>query len=695
LLVRSSNYRTGTDNVNGYYFGIERDGSTSYLTIGRMDQGWTALQRTSLGSSTAFPLTNTKRRLAVVMTGPRMQFYIDGTLRATIYDATYLSGSVGFRTYTAAGSVDNLVVSSAPRYANQFSATTSGSDAAIANFTDHAAATGNVWSISGNRLAASGAGAALVGNYGWSDYEFTASVRPTSSAAVAGLIVRGHLNAGAQNGYAAVLNRSDDAAGKLQLLRVTKGAATVLAEADFTFAEGTATDYPLIVRAVNNTIRVYANTDGSTGTPSTARPLITVVDNVYPTGMAGVVSLSGTADFDDLNVKDKFVWQEEFNDGTLSGWKEYGSGTATVSDNELTLVQNNNGYKITDGYATWENYTIKADIKLLIKSGKSNGGFTYLSTDFGAGQDDLRGYVTGVNYNPSTTPLANEHTGVETGAIHWGWTALTNTTAGQVAFDPNEWHPMEITVTSTGSAATTIRATVDGKLCYSYTAPANRDFHYGQIAARVFNSDMKVRNLRVIPSGAAEPAVEFSIAGRVRPGGSGTADMSGLTVARYAFADTELSTPLGTAVVSADGSYVFGEKAPGGKYVVRAVDPSGIFEASTALVDLVKDVSDADIALGAAGDLILTKEPDGPLSAKVVLDTAAGDDADASILIAFYDADGRLVRVERATEATVVNGTFKRLDIAVSDVPETAVAAKAFVWGGQYAPLRLPEEATL
>lgn len=689
LLVRSSNYRAGVDSLNGYYFGIERSGNTSYLTIGRMDQNWNELQRTSLGSSTAFPLTNTKRRLTVVMTGPRMQFYIDGTLRATIYDTTYLSGSVGFRTYNAAGNIDNLVVSSAPRYSNQFSATSPGSDAAIANFTSHASTTNNVWSIGGNRLAASGAGTALVGNYGWSDYEFTASVRPTSGTTTAGLVVRGHLNAGAENGYIIALNRSADTEGKIQLLRASKGSATVLAEKDFTFAAGNATDYPLIVRVVNNTIRVYANTDGSTEPPNTVRPLMTFVDNVYPTGMAGVISLEGTADFDNLHVKDRFVWQEDFNDGTLSGWKEYGNGTASVSGGELTLVQNNNGYKITDGYATWENYTIKADVKLLTRAGKSNGGFTYLSTDFGSGQDDLRGYVTGINYNPSENPPANEHTGVETGAIHWGWTALTNTTAGQVTFDPNEWHPMEITVTSTGSDTTTIRATVDGQLCYSYTAPANRDFRYGQIAVRVFNSDIKVRNLRVIPNGETEPAAgEFSIAGHIRADAPGGADMSGLTVACYDFADTEFSAPLGTAGVSADGSYVFGEKMPGGKYTVRVTDPSGLFETAAVLVDLVKDVSDVDIALGVAKDLVLTKASDGSLSAHVVIDTAAGDDAGACILIALYDADNRMVGVVSETEATVVNGTFKRLDVSVRDVPVGAVTAAAFVWSSQYVPLR-------
>ncbi|MDR0671843.1 MAG: DUF1080 domain-containing protein, partial [Oscillospiraceae bacterium] len=591
-------------------------------------------------------------------------------------------------TYNAAGNIDNLVVSSAPRYANQFSATTSGSDAAIANFTSHAFTKNNVWSISGNRLAASDAGAALVGNYGWTDYEFAATVRPTSSETTAGLVVRGYLNAGAENGYIAALNRP---AGKIQLLRASKGATTVLAEEDFTFADNHTTDYPLIVRVVNNTIRVYANTDGSTGAPNTARPLLTAVDNIYPAGMAGVISLSGAADFDNLNVKDKFVWQEEFNDGALSGWREYGNGAASVADNELTLVQSSNGYKLTDGYATWENYTIKADIKLLIKSGKSNGGFTYLATDFGAGQDDLRGYVTGVNYNTTENPGANEHTGVETGAIHWGWTALTNTTAGQITFDPNEWHPMEITVTSTGASTTAIQATVDGKLCYSYTAPANRDFHYGQIAARVFNSDMKVRNLRVIPNGETEPAVEFSVAGRVSA--PNAADLSGLTVTRYAFADTEFSAPLATAGVSADGSYAFAEKAPGGKYVVRVTDPSGFFAPSALLIDLVKDISDADIALDAdltLSDLTLTGGP-GSLAAKVVIDTAD----DARILIALYDANDRLVGVESVAEATVSSGTVKRFDISVSDIPEAAVTAKAFVWNSQYAPLCDAKELAL
>jgi hypothetical protein len=659
-----------------------------------MQNNWTQLHIVALStSSVSYPISH---RLSVSMAGSRFEVYVDGTLRAVFFDSTFASGSVGFRTFNAAGYCDNLVISTAPRYANSFAATSPGSDATISNFTGHAMIRNNVWSISGIRLTASGAGTALVGNYGWSDYEYSATIRPTNAGAVAGLMFRAYTNAGTDNGYIAALNRPQN---KIQLLRVSKSVTTVLAEENFAFSSNNTTDYPLIVRVVNNTIRVYANIDGTTGAVNTAKPLITVIDNMYPTGMAGVIDISGTAAFGNLKVKDKFVWQEDFNDGALSGWDEYGSGTASVANNELTLVQNNNGFKVADGYATWENYTIKADIKLLIRAGKSNGGFTYLSTEFGNNQDDLRGFVTGVNYNDSASPMPGEHTGVETGAIHYGWTALSNTVAGAITFDPNEWHPMVITVTSTGAATTNIKVWVDGYLCYDYNAPANRDFHYGQIAARVFNSDMKVRNLRVIPNGEVEPTIAFTLAGKVFSGTSGVSDLAGLTVTLYSSADTSFSTPLYSVVTTADGSYEFNEVSDG-KYIARIIGQGGWFSTSVSpVVDLVTNVTDVNITLADAvkSELEIVYIPGESLSAFVVLDSAEDDSANASIILALYDAAGRMLAYKSSTDAVPVGKTTARFGVSLnaSDILSGAVKAKAFIWSGGYIPLRAARSCDL
>jgi hypothetical protein len=707
FLLRSSNYNAGADAVNGYYVGIGRNtgGNTSiggvavaasryFLQIGRMAQSWNQLYALDLGADfgTEYGATH---RLSVSMVGPRMQAFIDGALRATVYDSAYASGSVGFRTYTAAGYADNLVISTAPRYSNSFSATAPNSDASAALFQESWNVASGDWSVAGGRVSASAAtapgapgsgaveaAAAFVGNYGWSDYEYSATVRPASEDSVAGVALRGFAGNGKGNGYYVVLNRPE---GKIQALRAVKGVTATLAEAPFSFAPGGAADYTLTVRAVNNALRVYANADGAAGAPDTARPLLTVVDSAFPTGQAGAVVLAGEAAFGDIGIRDKFVWQDEFYEGTLSGWKQYGSGTASVANNELTLVQGANGFKLSDGYATWEDYTIKADIKLLVKPGKSNGGFTYLSTDFGEGQDDLRGFVSGVNYNTIADPAPNEHTGVETGAIHYGWTALANTSRDEIEFDPNEWHPMAITVTGGSEGTANIKAWVDGYLCYDYDAPANRDFHYGQIAARVFNSDMKARNLRVIPAGEQEPVVAYSIAGKVLPGATVLGRADGLTVELYGFADEAFSEKLGEAVTGADGGYAFATEMPDGKYVARVAGEAGMREASIAVVDLISDVADADITLRAVkSDLISI----APLSAAVVLDEEDGAVGAAGIALAFYDAAGRLAGIRRVTEADAVDGTYRRLSVSAAAAPSGAASAKAFVWNGAYAPLR-------
>ena len=78
------------------------------------------------------------------------------------------------------------------------------------------------------------------------------------------------------------------------------------------------------------------------------------------TGKAGLSVLSGTATFDNVQVKDQFIYEEDFSDGCLDGWNII-SGDFSVQDNILTL-KDATGKKMVDGYTTWDDYVIQAKV---------------------------------------------------------------------------------------------------------------------------------------------------------------------------------------------------------------------------------------------------------------------------------------------------------------------------------------------
>lgn len=104
------------------------------------------------------------------------------------------------------------------------------------------------------------------------------------------------------------------------------GVENVLEEASMEVAADTV--YNLKARVVNNTVRVYV--DGSDEAILVARI------NEFGNGKAGLSVLSGTATFDNVQVKDQFIYEEDFSDGCLDGWNII-SGDFSVQDNILTL----------------------------------------------------------------------------------------------------------------------------------------------------------------------------------------------------------------------------------------------------------------------------------------------------------------------------------------------------------------------
>ena len=457
LIIRGSEYKDNVDGANGYYAGI----GEGYIQVGRMSNGWT-----ELANAKAPVAVGETHRLRMVAVGSRIRVYLDDETepRVDVYDGTYQSGSVALRGFRCKGVFDNVVVSTAPRYEADFE------NGSVAEWT----ATGTAWSNEDGQMAASGKATALVGNAGWTDYEFAADVTPAADSK-AGLAVRAITQKERLSGYYVAL---DEKADKLQVIRSMSGVETVLAETDMDVAADTV--YNLKVRAVNNALRVYVD--------DAKEAALTVIDNDFLNGKAGLAVLEGAASFDNVVVKDKFVYEENFSDGCLDGWNII-SGDFSVKDNTLNL-KSAQGKKMVDGYATWDDYVIQARIKLDVRNDiKSNAGYIFRCSDFGVGQDDQYGYVSGINYNAKEL-TGESASGLETGDIHYGWRSIMNDHSFKI--DPSKWYDFEVKV-----IGNKITASVDGVEYYTVEDEA---YSYGMIGLRNFNSGLQVQNFKVIPA---------------------------------------------------------------------------------------------------------------------------------------------------------------------------------------------------
>lgn len=468
FIIRGSEYVNNVDGANGYYVGIGLNGNpannSGFVQVGRMNNGWTELKKASA------PIRRGEKvRLKVVAIGPRIRVYLNDNPvpYVDVYDATYASGSIAIRGFYYVGTIDNIVVATAPRYTADFeNSTTAKSNYTTARLDEWA--TDGEWAITSGKLRVVGAGTAMVGSDVWSDSELSVKVNPTADA-VSGLMFRGMKGKNGMNGYYAL---ADVANSKVVLAKVQNGSVAVIKSENASITAGQETNLRVLV--VNNNIKIFYG--------GSKAPLINVYDNTFFNGKSGLVSTAGTTLFDNFESNDKFTFQDTFQNGSLNGWKNI-KGTWTVDQNVLSVTTGLDD-KLVDTYATYSDFQLDFDFK--VNGGttnKYNAGVVFRANDFGAAQDALRGYVLGLNFS---APGNNEPSGLELGDIHYGWrwinTANTPLSIGQ-------WY--HLTIRCEGSR---LQAFVDGNklidlVDYGYT--------HGQIAFRNFNAAASYKNVVV------------------------------------------------------------------------------------------------------------------------------------------------------------------------------------------------------
>lgn len=471
FIIRGTQFVNSTDGANGYYIGFgvnDRSGlSNGFVQVGRMANNWTELARVA----TPIPVSlNQKIRLRAVAIGPRIMVYVNGIKCIDLYDSVYQTGSLAIRTYQSAGTVDNVVFATAPVYEANFNPRTGGGTSGSAASLDEWTTNG-AWNIVNNTLRADGVGNALVGSTAWSDVSVTAGIKPGSDAA--GLLLRAGNTRTGLNGY---VLKTDATNGRVAIGKLTGGVFSELQSA--AIPKALLADGLFSMTAVNNVIKVYYNGGSSDG----MLPVLSVVDNTYTNGRAGLISFGGAPVFDDFFITDSFRYEEAFHAGTLAGWKNI-KGTWTLADNVLSVTPGVDD-KLVDGYATLSDFQMDFDFRMdgpLGAANKYNAGVVFRATDFGAAQDNLRGYVLGINYSRGST----DPSGLELGDIRYGWRAIK--TAETTRLNEGTWY--HLTVRCEGQ---NIKAYVDGEL---YLDVNDAAYTHGQFALRNFNAGASYKNL--------------------------------------------------------------------------------------------------------------------------------------------------------------------------------------------------------
>jgi Predicted beta-xylosidase len=102
VLFRVSEPTVGTDNLKGYYAGINVDGRVS---VGKFNNNWTGL------AAIPYPISQNKvYKLKVVAEGKNIDVYIDGEIVVSVVDQTYTEGAIGLRTFNVDAVYDNITV---------------------------------------------------------------------------------------------------------------------------------------------------------------------------------------------------------------------------------------------------------------------------------------------------------------------------------------------------------------------------------------------------------------------------------------------------------------------------------------------------------------------------------------------------------------------------------------------------------
>ncbi len=294
LILRVTNAATGTDALDGYYAGVNRNGS---LTLSRESNGWTPLQSMAMpgGVSTGVWYHLTAQAIGCTITvsaQPVGSTTVTG-FSYTDSGCTFTAGAIGVRSYNAAASWRDISVavggtSTLPYYA-PFAA-----NGVPAGFTTYA----GTWSLSNEAYinsASDSLGDKSVGGPTFGNATLTGDVELTSNRGNAGFLVRA-TNPSVGTDAVSAYYLGIDASGSILIGKENNG-WTLLAAAPLN-SSPVNTWYHLTGRIVGCQIRLTAQAANS----STPANDVSVTDCSLSSGQIGVRSYNTPAQWRFLSV---------------------------------------------------------------------------------------------------------------------------------------------------------------------------------------------------------------------------------------------------------------------------------------------------------------------------------------------------------------------------------------------------------
>jgi signal transduction histidine kinase len=354
-------------------------------------------------------------------------------------------------------------------------------------------------------------------------------------------------------------------------------------------------------------------------------------------------------------VRRHHLWGLPYNDsfarGNADEWHAFG-GTWRLSDGTMRNDSDERGAKLLAGSLNWQNYALEADIELLGHDG--DAGLIIRSSDEEEGVDSYNGYYAG---------LRNRDNSLILGRANHGWlgeqTALVP--GGVHAF---RWYHIKLIAVGCELVASAID-TESGVIVSQRMTEADCT-SVGRIGLRSYSSGGIWRNVRAIPASSADlrsmqgsiVATAVSSTGSFLersgsekdkgpeefPGTSISQSISGLRLLPNS--TSQLVTVRGVVVLTTPTLYV--QDSSGGVAVPTPQGPPLKVGDEVEVTGEPEPGDFSSVLRHARIQLLWAREPIPPVS--VTASQAASGAFDAT----FVELEGRLVKIEKPKENTVV-----------------------------------------
>ncbi|NQX60501.1 family 16 glycoside hydrolase [Paenibacillus qinlingensis] len=301
----------------------------------------------------------------------------------------------------------------------------------------------------------------IVANAGgsWTDYAYEAKVEMGITNANAGIVFRVQ---DANNYYMYRINSSNQ---KLELYKSVNGSMTLVTSTPFAAVE----KQSYTVKAVIEGNKISCYVDGELKMAWT-NPITELT-----TGGIGFRTTSMVVHFDDALVSPIIRLNDNFENGSMTGWTSSSGSWSVVTDGTKVLTQNNSTTALITAGDAWTDYTYEGKVKMPITNANAGIVFRVQNAD--------NYYLYRINVGNQKLELYK--------AVNGQLTLVSSTSFTAQA---NQWYTIKASI-----QGNTIKGYVDGVLKTEWTNPVT-ELTTGKIGFRTTSVDVSFDDAWVLSS---------------------------------------------------------------------------------------------------------------------------------------------------------------------------------------------------